>query len=117
MGYQSTFDIRAKLHKAPRGITGGRVDIKSVIDDLKKLEPNESFSVSGSDGIVSIDETYWYDYADHMKQLSAMYEGVLFTVQVHGEEPGDSTCHYYYGGKTQKAEITYTPFDESALEE
>ncbi len=117
MGYQSTFDIRAKLHKAPRGITGGRIDIKSVLEDLRKLEPNEDFTVSGADGIISTGETYWYDYDSHMKELSSLYEGVLFTVQAFGEEAGDTSCHYYYGGKSQKAEITYTPFDEALLDE
>lgn len=116
MGYQSTFDIRAKLHKLPRGIQSAKLSMPALLEDLKALEPNESFSVSGNDGIVSVGEAYWYECEEHMKKLSELYSGVLFTVVVHGEEPGDTSCTYYFDGKSQKAQITYTPFDESQLQ-
>jgi hypothetical protein len=119
MSYRSTFDIRAKINKLPAGIKAAKLDISAIFDSLEVLETDERFVISGSDAILCgfDSEAYWYKHDEHMKQLSAMYAGVLFTVVVHGEEPGDTSCHYYYNGKSQKAEITYTPFDEALLAE
>lgn len=115
MGYTSTFDIRVKLHKLPRGIHSAKLSMKALLEDLKALEPNETFSVSGNDGIVSDGETHWYEHADHMKKLSELYNGVLFTVVVYGEEAGDVECTYYYNGKSQSAQLTFSEFNEAEL--
>lgn len=108
------FYINARLHKATPGI-----NTNSVLAKLSKLVPNEIFSENITDNIKD-GVAYYCDDPKHIKELSSLYKGVLFTMI------DSSSCHYCYEGKSQKAEITYspihrlyeyTPFNEELLGE
>jgi hypothetical protein len=108
------FYINARLLKATPSIK-----IRTVLAKLTKLAPNEIFSENNTDDIKD-GVSYWCDDPDHMKKLSSLFKGVLFTMI------DNYSCHYCYEGKSQKAEITYstihrlyeyTPFNEELLGE
>ena len=59
----------------------------------------------------------WYEEENQMKQLSAEFPEVHFTVHGEGEENGDIWDNHYLGGKIQRciAEIIIPPFDPDKL--
>lgn len=115
MGSNVEAEIKVKLVKQPRGIKGASIDMYQLHEDLENIVLNESFNIS-KDCFIAQQECRWYTIEEDMRKLSAMYPGVLFTVKSdipdYGEEP---TVEYFYEGKTHKAVITYSPFDESLL--
>lgn len=108
-------EIKVKLLKQPRGVKGATIDMSQLHEDLESIVTDESFLIQ-RDSFVAQQECRWYSIDEDMRKLSAMYPGALFTVKSdvpdYGEEP---VVQYFYEGKTHKAVITYSPFDESLL--
>ena len=59
----------------------------------------------------------WYEEEKQMKQLSAEFPEVHFTVHGEGESNEDIWDHHYLGGKIQRCEakIVIPPFDPDKL--
>ncbi|AFC21855.1 hypothetical protein GAP32_402 [Cronobacter phage vB_CsaM_GAP32] len=116
MGSNVVAEIKVKLLKQPRGVKGATIDMHQLHEDLETIVTDESFNIQ-RDSFVAVQECRWYSIEEDMRKLSAMYPGVLFTVKSdvpdYGEEP---TVEYFYEGKTHKAVITYSSFDESLLQ-
>lgn len=79
-----------------------REDTHKVLFSTEKDNMGYIFSMAKS-----IAENGNYKPNDHL----------VVTFSGYGEEPCDTSCHYYYNGKSQKTEITYTTFDEALLAE
>lgn len=59
----------------------------------------------------------WYDHETDVKRLSALFPGMLFTLNGEGEESGDIWVKYFLDGKVQvcKAKIVFDSFDPGYL--
>ena len=108
-------EIKVQLLKQPRGVKGATIDMNQLHIDLCDIVADETFVIHKS-SFSAQQECRWYTIEEDMRKLSAMYPGVLFTVKSdipdYGEDP---TVEYFYEGKTHKAFITYSPFDEELL--
>jgi len=83
-------------------------------DQLNKLS-----SISGytheCDG--DLFKAKWYEYKEHMIELSRIYPNKLFQIDGDGEDDGDIWRHYFKNGKSllQKPKIVFEEFKESEL--
>ena len=115
MGSNVEAEIKVKLLKQPRGVKGATIDMFQIHQDLEEIVTDESFLIT-QNSFVAQQECRWHSIEEDIRKLSAMYPGVLFTVKSdvpdYGEDP---VVEYFYEGKTHKAVITYSPFDESLL--
>lgn len=59
----------------------------------------------------------WYEWKEHMLQVSSEFPEVLLKLEGEGEEAGDMWHAYFKNGKFQdcRGEVVYPPFDESKL--
>lgn len=59
----------------------------------------------------------WYEWKEHMLQVSAEFPEVLLKLEGVGEETGDMWRAYFKRGRCQycRGEVVYPPFDESKL--
>lgn len=62
-------------------------------------------------------EGKWYDWQEHIKQVSKKFPGVVIKVEGEGEENGHIWKAYAKDGKLQvcTAQITFEEYDESKL--
>lgn len=65
----------------------------------------------------SLEEVKWYGWHDDMIKLSAMYPGIMFTLDGNGEDGEDVWREYFRDGMSHPANIEtiYEKFDESKL--
>lgn len=115
MGYQSSFNITAKLQVLPPGIKDAKVDLSFIQTKLREVVDSETFFIRNNQ-ICTDSDAYWYDEKEDLVALSSSMPGILFTCIRHGEEPGDVACTYYYNGKKQSAQMTFSEFNEAELE-
>ena len=80
-------------------------------EKIREIEGDNSYAYYFDDSIK------WYDHDKTMRELSAQYPDVLFTLTGEGEEPGDLWVKYYKGGKCHEAEtrIIFEEFDKEKL--
>jgi len=114
MGYKSSFKISAKLQVLPAGIKDAKVDLNFILKALKEVQKDESFTIRDQH-ITTDSDAVWYDAIEELTNLSATMPGILLTCIRNGEEPGDIECTYHYGGKYQKAQMTFSEFNEAEL--
>lgn len=59
----------------------------------------------------------WYEHEDDMRQLSARFPDMLFTLSGNGEQYDDIWVKYFKAGRMQAsyATIVLDPFDETKL--
>ena len=60
----------------------------------------------------------WYDPTEKMREVSARYPGVVFTLHGDGDDSGDLWVEYHQDGKVQaeaQPEWTPPPFDPDKL--
>lgn len=59
----------------------------------------------------------WYSFDKDMRALSNKFPGLMFEVEVNGEEQGDRWKMYVQAGKAQmcKATIVFPPFDAKEM--
>lgn len=108
MGYYTRFQVKTSGSgdSYKRFLEDGYQEIFGEYDiSIERLE-NDDY-----------DQMKWYDHEDDMKEFSAKWPNVLFTLTGEGEEPGDLWVKYFRNGKVQTAtaKITYEPLDESLL--
>ena len=84
-----------------------------VQDEVVRLLSQKYFPFNPFD-----EATKWYECLEDMKDVSLQMPGIIFTLKGEGEEAEDIWIAYFKDGKHQicKAEITFPPFDEGALE-
>ena len=65
------------------------------------------------------DETTWYEHQEDMARVSRIWPGVVFTLNLNGEDSRDFLKEYYLNGKVQTApgEIVYEKFQPEKLAE
>ena len=65
------------------------------------------------------DETTWYEHQEDMARISRIWPGVVFTLNLNGEDSRDFLKEYYLNGKVQTApgEIVYEKFQPEKLAE
>lgn len=114
MGYQTNYEIEVSLRDLPKGIKGASLDLTDILQELRNIEPNENFEIRNIHTIATGEECLWYHYNEHMKAISNMFSGMLFTVTGSGEEPGDLWRKYYYNGLVQDSVLIFSPFDLEA---
>jgi len=115
MGYCTKFEIEIE-GEGDHWVTGvdrdgNRVEVNIGIDHDVVLQ--EIKDLSGYDDPFDSDIYKWYDHDEHMREISARYPTLLFTLHGEGEECGDLWCAYYQGGKCQRelAKIEYGRFN------
>lgn len=114
MGYNSSFNITAKLNVLPPGIKDAKVDLNFIQNKLREIVDSETFYIRNNQ--ISTDtDAVWYNEKEDLISLSAFMPGIIFTCIRHGEEPGDVECTYYYNGKSQTAQMTFSEFNEAEL--
>lgn len=115
MGSNVEAIIEVKLIKQPKGFTGAKPDLGTIHSDLCDIVKTETFTIGGNN-FTSQPECRWNTIDEDMRKLSIMYPGILFMVRWNVPDYGeDPVLDYFYEGKTQRAVITYSPFDESLL--
>jgi hypothetical protein len=114
MGYQSSFKISAKLQVLPAGIKDAKVDLNFILKALKEVQKDESFYIRDQH-ITTDSDAVWYNATEELTNLSATMPGILLTCVRSGEEPGDIECTYHYNGKYQKAQMSFSEFNEDEL--
>lgn len=111
MGYYTNYEITIDKHNS-------EIDVQS--DDFVEIVVSRLNELSdyGFDEDLSQYSIKWYDWEDHMRQLSSEFPSVLFTVNGVGEEDGDIWRAYFTNGKCQleQAIVAFPPFDESKLD-
>lgn len=98
MGYYTDFEFGAN-----------RQEIVDKIHEVSGYgEPGESGEYGGAK---------WYDWADHLKEVSLLFPDDLIEISGEGEESGDIWRAYFKNGKSVQihAELTHPNFDESML--
>ena len=78
--------------------------------DFEGDEPQSKFN--------TYEQCKWYSHEKDMRELSAQFPDVLFTLDGEGEESGDIWTEYHKNGKMQRAQakITRGDFDPEQLE-
>lgn len=112
MGYYTRFEISVQKHKSNKDVNSHEFTDTLV----KRLNEISDYMFDYYAGEITL-EGKWYDWKDHLKQLSSEYPGMLFEIDGEGEESGDLWKAYVLDGKLQleKASIVYGDFDESKL--
>lgn len=108
MGYYTDYEIE---FEAPDELTEYKMfDVLGEISD---------YGTSLSDDLkrYGVTNAMWYDWKDHIIELSRRFPEVLITVHGEGEDGGDIWVAYAKGGKfyTEQAKIVFSAFDESML--
>lgn len=107
MGYETSFRI---------DVGNTHIDPDKILQALERQSGYDGW-FDFTAGVFSIDAK-WYDYDIHMKEVSVVFEDLVFQVDGDGEESGDTWRKYYKSGKVMDAtpDIIYKEFDESKLE-
>jgi hypothetical protein len=104
MGYYTTYNLRFDCSQKEQ-------EINNEISKIMGANVSEE-CLPGRVGNMK-----WYNHAEDMKKVSALFPDVLFTLEGEGEDAGDLWKEYFLNGKSHRVnvEITYAPFDESKL--
>lgn len=109
MGYYTNFEISIEKHNS-------EIDVhdESFVETVVK-RINEISDYWFDEDLIQYIK--WYDWEEHMRQLSSEFPSVLFIVDGNGEEDGDVWRAYLTDGKCQleRARISFAPFDETKL--
>lgn len=70
-------------------------ECKAALDDLSSVS-EEFVYASGQ-------EAKWYEHEEELKKFSKSWPKLLFVLEGHGEEAGDSWRKYFYNGKVEEA--------------
>ncbi len=98
------------------GVQVGMIDIFDVVVQHLKENYSDNYDISSIVDEVS-DGWKWYEHEKTMREISAKFPSVLFTLIGKGEEAGDMWRKYFKSGKMQtaKAVISFDTFDEKKL--
>ena len=93
MGYYTQYTLK---------VEGDNPTLEEVADVLVEISDYGVRTIWWVENLKGEDVAKWYDYQKNMKQLSARYPNVLFTLHGLGEEAGDEWVEYYKNGKYQR---------------
>ena len=99
MGYYTDYDF-----------TNNSNEVIELIHEIS------DYSVAFS-GRGRISAVKWYEWKDHLKDVSLQFPDQVITIEGEGEESGDIWKAYFKNGKSFKAQavLTFEEFDESKL--
>lgn len=86
---------------------------QEVIEAIHALA---DYPIYGNGG--NIQYAKWYEWKEHLKEVSERFPDEVISIEGEGEESGDIWKAYFKNGKSFKAQavLTFEEFDESKLE-
>lgn len=106
MGYRTSFKLSI--------YNDAKIDHELLISNFISISENpEKYSellYKNQDNVICLDDCKWYNWEQHMRELSKLYPNVVFLLDGQGEHGGIWKA-YFKNGKFQDVK-TYTAFEE-----
>ena len=103
MGYYTSFDLTMTPHPEEEKEVAITRDIVALIDCISPEEVRES-----DIEWFLCDALKWYDYEDHMIEISKKYPDIVFVLHGEGEEHDDIWNEYYCNGECERVDAVIT---------
>lgn len=102
MGYYSEFTIAVDEP----------VDYDELESLIEELEAKSGYTFEGYRNYITLSSAKWYDWAEHIEELSAAHPEHEFTIEIDGEERGDHTKVTYKNGVVIRSyKLIWVPAD------
>lgn len=106
MGYYTTYTLTASDQEALNHIVNKRLEDEEDESFIKFLEKYDNAFSGNCKG---------YEHESELAEASREFPEVLFTLEGHGEERGDSWIKYFKNGQVNDSILTFSDFNPEKM--